>query len=465
MLFSSLIFLYVFIPALILMYFLLPQKARNYVLLLFSLVFYAWGEPRYLIFIFVSITIGYLSGLLMEKVQKRGWKKAVMILSVAAILSFLAYFKYADFAISTINGIIGGNTPLLRLALPIGISFYTFQILSYSVDIYLQKAKVQKNPFYFATYVVFFPQLIAGPIVRYRDIAAELEERKCSWDLAYEGAVRFLVGLSKKVLLANQLGALVNAYSTTKETTVLFGWIAALAYMLQIYLDFSGYSDMAIGLGKIFGFHFPENFKYPYLAVSLTDFWRRWHITLGAWFRDYVYIPLGGNRVSKPRWLLNIVIVWCLTGLWHGAGWNFVLWGLFFGVLLIAEKLWYHEFLESHRWLGHIYVLAAVFLSFVLFRFDSLGQAAADFKVLFGFGSLPLAGTHTLYCLRSNLMLLLVSMVACTPLPAFLFRKLEGSRAAFVVSFIKPLGLAALLLLSTAFLVDGSFDPFLYFRF
>ncbi len=465
MLFSSLIFLYLFIPALILVYFLMPKKGRNFVLLSFSLFFYAWGEPKYLVNILISITVGYLSGLVIGKLKKKSLRLGVSILSSVVILGFLAYFKYADFAISLWNGVLGTDTPLLRLALPIGISFYTFQILSYVIDVYRGKAQLQKNPIDFGAYVVLFPQLIAGPIVRYLDVAAELKERKCTLELAYSGAERFIIGLGKKIIFANQLGVLVDNYTNSPEPTVLFAWLAALAYMLQIYLDFSGYSDMAIGLGRIFGFKFPENFRHPYLSVTLTEFWRRWHMTLGSWFRDYVYIPLGGNRVSKGRWLLNIVIVWAATGLWHGAGWNFILWGLFFGILLIVEKLWCHGFFEKHRWIGHIYVLIAVLLSFVLFRFNSLGEAAADFKIMFGFAGLPFLGTETLYTLRSSLGLLAFSVVACTPLAVKVIKAWEGSRYAAILSWLKPCVLAMILLLCTAFLVDGSFNPFLYFRF
>ncbi len=465
MLFSSLIFLYLFIPALILVYFLMPKKGRNLVLLVFSLFFYAWGEPKYLLNILISISAGYVSGLIIGKLEKKSLRLGVTIVSSLVILSFLAYFKYADFAISLWNGALGAEVPFLRLALPIGISFYTFQILSYVIDVYRGNTEVQKNPIDFGAYVVLFPQLIAGPIVRYVDIAAELKERKCSFELTFSGAQRFIIGLGKKIIFANQLGVLVDHYTTTAEPTVLFAWLAALAYMLQIYLDFSGYSDMAIGLGRIFGFKFPENFNHPYLSVTLTEFWRRWHMTLGSWFRDYVYIPLGGNRVGKGRWLLNIVIVWAATGLWHGAGWNFILWGLFFGVLLIVEKLWCHKFFEKNRLIGHIYVLVAVLLSFVLFRFNSLGEAVVDFKIMFGASDVAFSGTETMYVLRSSVGLLLLSMIACTPLSLKVVNAWENSRFSPILTWLKPVALAAILLLCTAFLVDGSFNPFLYFRF
>ncbi len=465
MLFSSLIFLYLFIPALLLVYFLMPKKGRNLVLLLFSLFFYAWGEPKYLANILISITVGYASGLIIGKLEKKPVRLIATVISSVVILGFLAYFKYADFAISLWNGALGAEVPFLRLALPIGISFYTFQILSYVIDVYRGNTEVQKNPIDFGAYVVLFPQLIAGPIVRYVDVVAELKERKCTLELAFSGAQRFIIGLGKKIIFANQLGVLVDSYTNTAEPTVLFAWLAALAYMLQIYLDFSGYSDMAIGLGRIFGFKFPENFNHPYLSVTLTEFWRRWHMSLGSWFRDYVYIPLGGNRVKTGRWLLNIVIVWAATGLWHGAGWNFILWGLFFGALLIVEKLWCHKFFERNRWVGHIYVLVAVLLSFVLFRFNSLEEAVADFKIMFGASGAAFTGTETMYVLRSSLGLLLLSMLACTPISVKIVNVWQNSRFSPILAWLKPLALAAILLLCTAFLVDGSFNPFLYFRF
>ncbi len=465
MLFSSLIFLFAFLPLLILVYYAMPSKGRNAVLLLFSLVFYAWGEPKYLVYILASITIGYLAGLLIHRFRGKLMAKLAMILATVSTLGLLGYFKYADLFITTINGVIGSTIPLLKLALPIGISFYTFQILSYVIDVYRGNSEVQKNPINFGAYVVFFPQLIAGPIVRYVDIEQQLRTRHCSWDMAYRGAVRFLVGLGKKVLLANQLGALVAAFDGSAEQSVLFTWLSLIAYMMQLYLDFSGYSDMAIGLGRLFGFEFPENFNYPFLSVSLTEFWRRWHMTLGTWFRDYVYIPLGGNRVSKGRWLMNIIIVWGLTGFWHGAGWNFLLWGLIFGAALIGEKLWYGRFLEKNRWFGHIYTLVVFLFTLVLFRANNLTEALRGFSSLFGLHGQILSNTETLYHLRSNLILLLVSVVACTPVPVRVMDWCEKSKLAPVVNVLKPIGLVVILLLSTAFMVDGSFNPFLYFRF
>lgn len=466
MVFSSLIFLYAFLPCTLLLYFLTPKSGKNLVLLAASLVFYAWGEPRYLILIVVSILLGYGFGLAIEHFRGRRSARIFLVLSVVTSIGILACFKYADFFLETINGLLGAKLPLWKLALPIGISFYTFQILSYTIDLYRGTAAVQRNVLDFATYVVLFPQLIAGPIVRYREIALELRSRKHDIATACAGAERFVLGLGKKVLLANHLGLLCQAYRATAEPSVLYAWLYAISFALQIYFDFSGYSDMAIGLGGILGFHFPENFRYPYIAASITGFWRRWHISLSSWFRDYVYIPLGGNRVSKPRWMWNILVVWGLTGLWHGAGWNFLAWGLLFALLLIGEKLLWKRPLERHPWFGHFYVIFWVILSFVLFNAESFSQAAADLGALFGAGGLPLRSLEGLYMLRSNLILLLLAGIGATPLPKLLFQRVQATQAGIrALSVIQPLAIAALLLLSTAYLVDGSFNPFLYFRF
>lgn len=460
MLFSSLIFLYAFLPAVLLLYYLAPRKARNFILLLASLFFYGWGEPRYLILILVSIAFAYGAGLLLDRFAGQKAAKYILIGALVFHLGALGVFKYADLLISTVNGIFGASVPLWRLALPIGVSFYTFQILSYLVDLYRGRVQVQKNPLSFGMYVVLFPQLIAGPIVRYQDIEVELRNRKITTDLAYSGARRFLFGLGKKVLLANNLAMVPAAYRASADPTVLMAWLSAAAYMLQIYYDFSGYSDMAIGLGRLLGFNFPENFDYPYTSTSLTEFWRRWHMTLGSWFRDYVYIPLGGNRVSKWKWIRNICVVWGLTGLWHGAGWNFLLWGLSFAVLLLAEKMWYGNALKKHPAVGHIYVLLAVLLTFVLFGGNSFSEITEDLCRMFGFGGLSLWNRESFYLLRSDALLFLFSCIGATSLPASLCRKHEAK-----LNWIEPIFLAVLLLLSTAFLVDGSFNPFLYFRF
>lgn len=460
MLFSSLIFLYAFLPCTLLAYFLTPRRGKNPVLLLASLLFYAWGEPRYLILILLNILLGFTAGLGIHRFRGRLLGRLFLLTSVAGSLGLLCCFKYGDFFLSAINGALGISLPLWRLALPVGISFYTFQILSYTIDLYRGDVEVQRNPVSFALYVALFPQLIAGPIVRYRDVAQELQERKHSTAMAYEGACRFLVGLGKKVILANNLGLLCQSYRSSADPTVLFAWLSALGFFLQIYYDFSGYSDMAIGLGRILGFHFPENFRYPYCSRSVTEFWRRWHMTLGAWFRDYVYIPLGGNRTGKLRWMGNILLVWCLTGLWHGAGWNFLLWGLFYAILLLGEKLWYGPFLDKMPWFSHIYLLLSVLLGFVLFQGGSLEQSWGDFRAMLGAGSIPTVSRESLYALRNHGVLLILGALGATPLPGRLYRRWSKG-----LQWIEPLLLALLLLLCTAYLVDGSFNPFLYFRF
>ena len=460
MLFSSLIFLYAFLPCTLLAYFLTPRRGKNPVLLLASLLFYAWGEPRYLILILLNILLGFTAGLGIHRFRGRLLGRLFLLTSVAGSLGLLCCFKYGDFFLSAINGALGISLPLWRLALPVGISFYTFQILSYTIDLYRGDVEVQRNPVSFALYVALFPQLIAGPIVRYRDVAQELQERKHSTAMAYEGACRVLVGLGKKVILANNLGLLCQSYRSSADPTVLFAWLSALGFFLQIYYDFSGYSDMAIGLGRILGFHFPENFRYPYCSRSVTEFWRRWHMTLGALFRDYVYIPLGGNRTGKLRWMGNILLVWCLTGLWHGAGWNFLLWGLFYAILLLGEKLWYGPFLAKRPWFSHIYLLLSVLLGFVLFQGGSLEQSWGDFRAMLGAGSIPTVSRESLYALRNHGVLLILGALGATPLPGRLYQRWSKG-----LQWIEPLLLALLLLLCTAYLVDGSFNPFLYFRF
>ena len=370
-------------------------------------------------------------------------------------------FKYADFFIGSLNTVTGLKIPLLHLALPVGISFYTFQCLSYTIDVYRGSVPAQKNLINFGAYVALFPQLIAGPIVRYADIARELEHREHSWENAAVGLRRFLVGLGKKVILADNFALLIRLFRQSGEKSVLFYWMYAVAFTLNIYFDFSGYSDMAIGLGRVLGFHFVENFNYPYLSRSVTEFWRRWHISLGSWFRDYVYIPMGGSRVSRWRWVLNILTVWMLTGLWHGAAWNFVLWGLLFAALLLAEK-WIPVLQRLPGILRHGYVLLAVVLSFVLFNADSLAQAGQDFAGLFGFGSLSLTSAETLYYLKSYAVLFVLGILGSTPVVKNAARRMDGTKAGVV---LEAAAMLALLIVCTAYLVDGSFSPFLYFRF
>ncbi len=462
MLFSSIPFAFYFLPAVLALYFAVPFRFKNAVLLVFSLVFYAWGEPGYLLLMAVSILLGWLFGLLIGKYRGTARARLFLVLSVAVSLGLLGWFKYADFAVNTLNA-LGLHLPLPHVALPIGISFYTFQILSYTIDVYRGDALPQRSPVDFGAYVSMFPQLIAGPIVRYSDVARQLKHRTHSLEKASLGVRRLLIGLGKKVLIANQLGQLTVLFRESRQPSVLYVWVYAAAFALQIYFDFSGYSDMAIGLGKIFGFDLLENFNYPFISRSVSEFWRRWHMSLGGWFRDYLYIPLGGNRVSRPRWALNLLVVWSLTGLWHGAAWNFVLWGLLFALLLALEKLWLGRLMEKlPGWLVRIPVLAVLLVSFVLFNADSLSQALSDTAGMFGLGDLPLTSADTLYHLRSYGPLLLLAMVGATPLPRNAVRRLEGSR---VLPWLEPVALCALLLAVTAFLVGGSFNPFLYFRF
>ena len=465
MLFSSIPFLYYFLPLVLAVYFLTPARFRNAVLLLASLIFYAWGEPKYVLLMLASILSGYGFGLLQERYRGQKGAKLVCGLSVAVSLSFLLYFKYADFFLENFNAATGLGVPLLRIALPIGISFYTFQIISYTVDVY-RGEPAQKNLIRLAAYVAMFPQLIAGPIVRYSDIAQQLEHRSHSTALAAEGVRRFLIGLGKKILIANQLGELCSVFRASDEKSVLFYWLYAVAFALHIYFDFSGYSDMAIGLGKVFGFHFLENFNYPYISASITEFWRRWHMSLGTWFRDYVYIPLGGNRVGRARQLLNILVVWMLTGFWHGAAWNFVVWGLMFAVLLIMEKLWLLKPLSKCRPLAHLYVVFFVVISFVIFNAENMGQALSDIGGLFGAGGIPLVSAEAVYCLRSFALVLILAVFGATPLLRNgLVRLSQYPTAGKVLNALEPFTLFILLLVMTGYLVDGSFNPFLYFRF
>ena len=461
MLFSSIPFLYYFLPAVLLVYFLVPKAARNAVLLISSLVFYAWGEPKYVFLMIATIVLFYLCGLAIGVSRSRKWQRFFLVLSVVISLGLLAVFKYADFFVDSFNAVTGLSLPLLRLALPIGISFYTFQSLSYVIDVYRGNVPAQKNPISFGAYVALFPQLIAGPIVRYVDVARELENRTTTREDITYGLRRFLVGLGKKILLADGFALLLQIYRQQAEPSVLFAWMYAIGFTLNIYFDFSGYSDMAIGLGRILGFHFIENFDYPYLSKSVTEFWRRWHISLGSWFRDYVYIPMGGNRVTRFRWMLNILTVWALTGLWHGAAWNFVVWGLLFAVLLMAEK-WLPQLAKLPTVLRRFYVLLLVVISFVLFNAESFSQAGSDLARMFGFGGIPAVTEATLYYLRSYGVLFAAGFIGATPLVKTIAAKIRATRIGAV---LEPLALILLLLLCTASLVDGSFSPFLYFRF
>jgi len=467
MLFSSIPFLYYFLPLVLAVYFLTPRAGKNAVLFLSSLLFYAWGEPRFCIFMLLSIAQGYVFGRLIEKhAQNKKRSKLFLTASVALSLALLAYCKYADFFLSSVNAVTGLSFKLLHVTLPIGISFYTFQILSYVVDVYRGSVPAQKSFLKLGTYIAMFPQLIAGPIVRYAEIAPQLDSRQTTLEDVSSGACRFVIGLSKKVLLANVLYELITAFQQSRDLSVLYFWLYAVSFALQLYFDFSGYSDMAIGLGRIFGFRFQENFNYPYISGSITEFWRRWHISLGSWFRDYVYIPLGGNRVSKAKWLRNILVVWMLTGLWHGASWNFVLWGLGFAVLLVAEKLVYGRLLQRTHVLKHVYTLLLVTLSFVLFNADSVSEAVLQLGAMFGAGGLPLVSTEGVYYLKSYAGTFLFATIGATPLVSNAISRFGKTRfGAQALTVLQPLVMLALLAACTAFLVDGSFNPFLYFRF
>ena len=456
MLFSSIEFLYYFLPIVIIGYFLLPKCLRNGWLLAVSLVFYAWGEPKLIRVMAASIVLNWAWGIGIGRAKSIGWKRFFLVLSCLTCLGLLGWYKYADFAFQNLNALLGTAIPLPKLILPIGISFYSFQILSYTVDVYRGEAEIQYNIVDFGCYVVLFPQLIAGPIVRYVDVERELKSRKTTAEDFRLGLRRFVFGLGKKILIANQLGQFIELFRASGEKSLLFYWLYALAFCLHIYFDFSGYSDMAIGLGRIFGFRFPENFNYPFLSGSVQEFWRRWHMTLGGWFRDYLYIPLGGSRVSRGKWLRNVLFVWMFTGLWHGAAWTFVLWGLLFAALLLMEKA--VNVTAWPRLVRHGYVLLVIAFSFVLFNAADLSQAASDMAGMLGFGGVPLVTAPTLYYLRSYAGVFLLGLVGATPWPRQLALKREMPIADAVV-------MAGLLLLCTASLVDGSFNPFLYFRF
>lgn len=465
MLFSSITFLYYFLPLTLVLYFLSPGRLKSAVLLLASLVFYGWGEPRYVLLMVLSILSGYVFGLLVERYRKKRAGRALCVISVGISLSFLLCFKYLDFFLENLNRAAGLEISLLGLALPIGISFYTFQIISYTVDVY-RGERAQRNLIHLAAYVVMFPQLIAGPIVRYSDIAGQLTVREHSFSGAASGIRRFVIGLGKKILIANQLGELCAGFRASEEKSVLFYWLYAVAFSLHIYFDFSGYSDMAIGLGRVFGFRFLENFHYPYISASITEFWRRWHISLGSWFRDYVYIPLGGNRKGQKRQLLNILIVWMLTGFWHGAAWNFILWGLYFAFFLTIEKLWLLKLLKGSLFWPHVYTLFLVMISFVIFNGESMGQLLSDLAGLVGTGGIPLVSAEAVYYLRNFGIVLLTAVAGATPVfRSFMLKISKDPIGGKVLNLAEPFALAGVMLVITAYLVDGSFNPFLYFRF
>ena len=465
MIFSSITFLYYFLPLIIIFYFLVPFRFKNFVLLLFSLIFYSWGEPKYIILMILSIFCGYIEGLLIQKSVEKKYSRWVLACSCCIHLGLLGYFKYFDFLIENINA-LGGHLSPLRIALPIGISFYTFQIISYLIDVYRGDCNAQHNLISFGAYVSMFPQLIAGPIVRYKDIESQLLFRTHSISKASLGIRRFVIGLSKKVLLANSFGKLCSIFLETQDPSILYYWLYAVSFALQIYFDFSGYSDMAIGLGKLFGFEFPENFNYPYMSKSVTEFWRRWHMTLGNWFRDYVYIPMGGNRVSKKRWFFNIAVVWFLTGLWHGAAWNFILWGLLFAVILVLEKQWIGKLLEKHSIISHFYVIGVLIISFVIFNATDLQNLRDTLLVLFTGNGLPFVSHEFLYYFKSYGVLLFVGILGTTPLCKEIYSNLESKEKwNHTFTILEPLVLLILACIVTAYLINDSYNPFLYFRF
>ena len=468
MLFSSIVFLFTFLPAVMILYYLLPVRFRNVILLLASLVFYAWGEPVYLFLMLLSILFNYFSGLdIARNLQDKRAAKRSLVFNLIINLAVLGFFKYEGFVLDTLNGILPVHISYHELPLPIGISFYTFQILSYIIDVYRGNVKVQTNLPNFALYVTMFPQLIAGPIVQYADVDEQLASREVSRTKFGEGSMYFIRGLAKKVLLANTSGMIFTEVSGLAKgnIAVVTAWLGAFAYMFQIYFDFSGYSDMAIGLGKMFGFEFNMNFNYPYVSKSITEFWRRWHISLSSWFRDYVYIPLGGNRVSKIKHIRNLLIVWFLTGLWHGAAWNFVAWGLYYGVILIIEKYLLSPVLDRlPDVVRHIYSIVLVVIGWVLFFSSSFGQAADYIRVMFGAGAHGFADRESMYLLTSNLILWLILIFGSTPLVHFRYEHMLRSKK-WNTTIINSVVYAALFIVCIAYLVTETYNPFLYFRF
>ena len=460
MVFSSLLFLFLFLPIFLVLYTLVPSKIRNLVLFLGSLLFYAWGEPIYVSIMLFSTLLDYSCGRIIDRFRNHAYlPKIGLCLSLLGNLGLLCYFKYADFFIGNINSTLGTSWQLLNLALPIGISFYTFQTMSYTIDLYRGKIAVQKNIINFGAYVTMFPQLIAGPIVTYSHVEKELNHRKLSFDRMGEGSIRFIEGLGKKVLLANNIGLLWDQINqiAISELSVVGAWLGMIAFGLQLYFDFSGYSDMAIGLGHMLGFTFPENFNHPYISKSVTEFWRRWHITLGSWFREYVYIPLGGNRTSTARFYSNLFVVWFLTGFWHGAGWNFIIWGLMFGILMVIERGFLLKQLEKcPSFIAHIYLLVIILISWVFFSHDYLNEGLAYLKTMFGQGA-SFMNRIACYQISNFYILLILGFLFATPL----MRNLKAK----VPDWVLYIFYVGILILSTAYLVDATFNPFLYFRF
>ncbi|RRC93633.1 MBOAT family protein [Erysipelotrichaceae bacterium OH741_COT-311] len=465
MVFSSLTFLFVYFPIVLLVMKISPIKLRNFFLLLLSLIFYGWQEPVYIFIMIFSTVFDYFNGYMVYKYKdNRKVAFRFVLLSIIGNLLVLGFFKYFDFIIYNLQNIGFTSLKPLYIALPVGISFYTFQTMSYPIDVYMNNATLQKNVISFATYVAMFPQLVAGPIVRYKDIASQLDSRILSQDKFADGVFRFVIGLGKKVLFANMIGKVFDEILLLESNlTVALAWIGMIAYALQIYFDFSGYSDMAIGIGKMLGFDFLENFNYPYISTSITEFWRRWHISLGNWFKDYVYIPLGGNRFGIVRQILNIMVVWFLTGLWHGAAYNFILWGLYFGFLLILEKLFLSHFLKHlPKIVQHIYALFFILIGWAIFAIEDFGRMIFYLRSMFYLNKLPVINDLTIYYLRNNGVVFMILLLASTPLFKFLYLKYIKNRK---VEWIMPFAMLLVFLLATASLVNASYNPFLYFRF
>lgn len=463
MVFSSIVFIYYFLPLCILCYFLVPAKFRNKILLIFSLFFYFYGESKYIIVLIFSCIFNYYSGNFILKYPRK--KNLILIANLIINFGCLFYFKYFNFFITNINNLLNTEFPILQIIMPIGISFFTFQAASYVIDIYKGKVKPAKNVFDFATYLTLFPQLIAGPIVRYETVAEEMENRTTNVQMISSGLRRFIIGLGKKVLIANLLGAFATSLESLTAPTVLSFWLKALAYTFQIYYDFSGYSDMAIGIGLVFGFHFLENFNYPLIAKSITDFWRRWHISLSSWFKDYVYIPLGGNRLGITKQIRNILIVWLITGLWHGASWNFVIWGLYFAILLLLEKFVWQKFLDKHKVFAHISTFILILFSFIIFQTEALNDIFLTFQNIFNF-NLPFTNVETNFYLSNYVVILILAFVGMGPWLKKLYLKIADSKIGKkVLVVVEPIALMVLLLVITSFIIDDSYNPFLYFRF
>lgn len=461
MLFSSLVFLFIFLPSVIFFYYISPKKLRNLVLLFFSLSFYAYGEPRYIFIMLLSIFMNYILGLLVDKYREEKQVKFILALTVILNLSIIGYYKYSNFLIENINTIFNLDFNLLNIVMPIGISFFTFQGLSYVIDIYRKDGKVQRNPLNVALYISLFPQLIAGPIVRYETVADDLENRVESLDKFSIGIERFILGLSKKVLISNSLGLVADEIFNMQlaDISVALSWVGILAYTIQIYFDFSGYSDMAIGLGKMFGFEFLENFNYPYISTSITEFWRRWHISLGSWFRDYLYIPLGGNRVSSIKFLRNILVVWFLTGLWHGSSWNFIAWGMYYGIILLIEKFLLGKYLEKiPKAFQHLYTMIFVIFGWVLFRSETLSFGIDYIKTMLGLNGNQLISQTTTYYLMEYKVAFIIAIITSMPIYPWLNKR-------FNLQYIKPVFLIAMLTISVMYLITSTFNPFIYFRF